>query len=332
MTISNTRVISGYDITKFRKEKYHISTTKTIIDYNILFNNPEISFINGLLHVNTIESKAILFTNNNELDQYYLLKEISSILNHISINDFSVLNINELLKKINRAKYSNISDYTTSKISTIFKTKNIEFLYKLHDSKIINVQTISRNITLGNFKNNLSESITQLFESILDYENHSLDDLIDYYYYSIFRDDYDGLNLAYNDIKALSHIKYQIDNNPEIYDSKLAEFENICNMFLRHNVDNDAVKSLKRYNKEETSSSDNIYYIKNSRSFIILLIINKYSRYDISLVFKFNNLNIPFDIDRYNRKITHFIIANLMYINEYENVLNYFKNKLLQSM
>lgn len=330
-----TNRIKTYDLRDFVLNHRPQHMDDSVVQYNLLLNDPEYSYLSGLIHVNRIKEQAILFTDieYNE-DKYYVLKDLSNILIYIPLNNITTLNLKTLLQKTKdiKYKYSNLDyDYNlVSKIRVIFKQSGINFLYKLHSYKPINIVTTVKNLTIDNFKNNLINTISDLFTSIETYKENGIESLISNYYYSIFEAVDNPINLVPYNIKVLQHINNEIARSTQQYNDKLIEFRELCLMYIKNarNMENNDTPSYSVSNHTVTD------LVKNHKLFKIFIVKdnNKYYKYQYSLVFQFNNIKLSITDTSYGDHPDHFIIANLMYANEYENVLIHFKNKLFQTM
>lgn len=304
--------------------------------FNLLFDDPEYSYLRGLIHVNLTENNAIFFTDieYNE-NKTYVLHDLVDVIYHIPYRNIAILNLKALLEKTRDIKYrfSNIYYDTNliSKIGILFKSNSISFLYKLHKYKFINILTTSKNLSVDNFKTNLADTVSDLFSSIEIYRDDKLENLINDKYYSVFNNDH-ALNLSHNNIKALQYINNEILQNPQKYTSKLTEFRELCIRYLQNASTLFSNSESRSYSASKHTATE---IIKNHKLFKIFLIKddNKYYRSQYSLVFQFCNIKISIIDEYYHNEMTdHFIIAYLMYTNEYENVAIYLKNKLFQSM
>lgn len=299
--------------------------------YNILLNDFEYSYLQGLLHVDIPQNKVVFFTDKNyQEDTYYTTIEIKNIINNIyniskSNPSTVIINIKELIQKVVDRKYSNLSYDIYHKISTIFKKTEIELLFKLHRYKSINISSSIKISDLNNIKDQLSSLIYDLLDSITTYKNNYIDSLLDGTYYDL--PSKTALNLTSTDIKFLEYIS---NNTPRLdeFNEKGKIFKQIYCSFL------DEISNLEINKSKIVSKLKETTILKTNKNFQIHLIYDKenYNQHH-KLLFKFNNLKV-FSTKPYawDPNLDHFIVGYLTYLDEYYNITAYFKNKLFQAM
>ena len=301
----------------------NISTSDTD-SYNILLNNSEYTYIKGLLHVDFNNHKGLLFSDIDYSDleydlQWNLLDVINtfdkvSYYHSLSYKDFKIIHLPSLISKLEDNDTYYIDPNITRKVGINFKKYGFEFLYKVQNYRIVNITEEVKNINTATIKNVLATTLTNLISNIKEFKNNDLSDFINKNFYNIMPNV--AMNLNTFNMKFLINAK---KNN--ILDKAYGQIENfkkITSSFLSSCLDNNIRKS---------------YYIKTNNNYSIQLSYGPKNYYRYSVVYKFGDIRIPIAMKYWNNESQYlFIISYLMYLNEYDNLMSYFRNKLLQEL
>lgn len=310
---------NSYTIDELFNENASTSDTNS---YNILLNNSEYTYIKGLLHVDFNNHKGLLFSDIDYSDleydlQWNLLDVLSNfeklnVYHNLSYKDIKCIHLPSLISKLEDADTYYIDPNITRKIGINFKKYGFDFLYKIHNYRIINIAENIKNINTSTIKNVLATSLTNLITNIKNLRNDNLSDFINENFYNITPNVTVNLN-TFNIEFLINARKNNILDKAYV---QIENFKKITNLFLSSCLDNNIKKS---------------YYIKTNNNYNIQLSYDPKNYYSYSVVYKFGNIRIPIAMKYWNNESQYlFIISYLMYLNEYDNLMLHFRNKLLQ--
>lgn len=312
---------NSYTIDELFNGNVNVSDTKS---YNILLNNSEYTYIKGLLHIDFNNHKGLLFSDINYSDleydlQWNLLDVLSnfdklSVYHSLSYKDIKSIHLPSLILKLEDTETYYIDPNITRKIGINFKKYGFEFLYKIHNYKIINIAESVKNINTSTIKNVLASSLTNLMSNIKNFRNNNLSDFINEHFYNVVPEP--AMNLNTFTMEFLINAKKH--NIIDKAHDEIENFKKITNSFLSSCSDNSIRKS---------------YYIKTNNKYSIQLSYDPKNYYRYSVVYKFGDIRVPIAMKYWNSDSQFiFIISYLMYLNEYDNLMSHFRNKLLQEL
>ena len=286
--------------------------------HNILLNNCKYIYAKGLLHINFENNKGLLFSdidyNNLEYDiQWNILELLNnlSIYHNLNYKSIKCIHLPSLISKLEDNDTYYIDPNISRKIGINFNKCGFEFVYKLQNYKSVNIVETIKNINTSTIKTVLTSSLTDLITNIKTFKNNELGDIINKNFYNIIQP---VMNLNTHNMEFLINTK-----NNNIIDKAHEEIDNfkkITDLFLTSCKDNKINKS---------------YYIKTNDNYTIQLSYDPKTYYSYSIVYKFGDIRIPIAMKYWNNDSQFtFIISYLMYLNEYNNLMSYFRNKLLQ--
>lgn len=309
-------VTKAYDISKLC-QKYGQSAGEDG-KCNIVLNDANYTYISGLIHVDYSNETGILFTSE-AYDEYAIKNDVINIIRLLRNQDslysdnIKIVNIRELIWKLIESQFPKLRYSRGRKIGINYRLNSIDMIYRASDYTPINIVSSINNIKVDNLKENIYNSIHNLLININTFIEDSLD--------SVLYETFNNLTTSYNSYINLNNdniefLKYMRHSSSIVYNAsqELDIFEKLMA------VSNTSLRELYKSDK----------LLKNTSKFKLLY---KYEdMYNSELIFKFGGVTIPVYPNCYYKDLKFFVIAYLMYLNEYENLIMSLKGKLFKTM
>jgi hypothetical protein len=310
-------ITKSYEISKIFKNNITVPSPGENGKCNIILNNANYSYINGLIHVDYLEQTGVVFISEN-YDEFYLKDDVCNILNLLDCKytfyskNIKIINLKELVSKLIDSNFSNLNYSVRNRIGIQYNNSSISMIYKIKNHLPINIITKINNINLTDLKRNIYNSINQFLIDISTFLDNHLDDVLYEHFSSVTRFANTYINFETNNINFLNYVCHNTkivsdaSNNLEVFEKLMT----LANTSIRE-------------------VSKNNLTLKKTDNFQLLF---KYEDSCYSdLIIKFKGLTIPF-LDSYYKDIKIFTIAYLIYLNEYDKLVTFLKSELFKTM